>query len=116
MKRHRNGFLVLDRNENRKLLVHSILTLLFPEFRNETEYTEWSECTKTCGMGIQSRASKNGEQTQSRFCNTEQCPGMFLYVICSKRCCSDIRPIRGDPSWISRKNCLELIELSGTKS
>ena len=50
------------------------------EFRNETEYTEWSECTKTCGMGIQSRASKNGEQTQSRFCNTDQCPGMLFYV------------------------------------
>ena len=55
----------------------------FTEFRNETEYTEWSECTKTCGMGIQSRASKNGEQTQSRFCNTDQCPGMIIYHSCA---------------------------------
>ena len=65
--------------------VELFLDYLLAVYLNESDYTEWSECTKSCGMGIQSRASKNGEQTQSRFCNTDQCPGMCRYYFSAQR-------------------------------
>ena len=53
------------------------------------DYGDWSECSKECGGGIQTRTRKcdnpvpyygadcEGAESESRACNTQKCSGNF---------------------------------------
>ena len=52
--------------------VYHVTTLAPCSTQGEAQWSDWSECSRSCGGGMQSR--ELGEEMEERDCNTQPCP------------------------------------------